>query len=233
MSRYLAIHERIVEKHDPTFKGRDNQILEVHSLSQIHRSYRACTTTALNPGRSLHIQASSMCCASIFLDMSKLCHSSRSAGEWDVAEGALAALVSTSMGNEKICRQIIRVGLDEVINAAEDRVEQRKHGTDVPLPHQRPSSRGKHLTAAKRAISLSRPLPTSDADLGAIDPSRGPAVDIQLRRDEVDEISVDGLLNKSAATLSRSIHEEARETCSSLATCLLQNLGPFNYVSTL
>lgn len=55
------------------------------------------------------------------LHNTQLCRVSRSAGEWRVAEGVLTALITACLGNEKACRRLIRVGLDQLIDAAEDK----------------------------------------------------------------------------------------------------------------
>lgn len=57
------------------------------------------------------------------------------------------------------------------------------------------------------------------------------AKNVDLGLDQIDEIGVGGVLQESAVTLTRNMQGEARETCSALATSLLQTLGPFNYVS--
>lgn len=57
--------------------------------------------------------------------MMQLCHSSRSNCEWVVAEGTLTTLVTAALGNEKMCRRLLRVGLDQLIDAAEDDDESR------------------------------------------------------------------------------------------------------------
>lgn len=54
---------------------------------------------------------------------------------------------------------------------------------------------------------------------------------MDLGLDQIDEIGVGGVLQESAEKLTRNMQGEARETCSALATSLLQTLGPFNYVS--
>lgn len=61
--------------------------------------------------------------------MMQLCDSSRSAGEWAVAEAALTTLVSAALGNETICRRLLRVGLDQLIDAAEDN-DNAAYGSD-------------------------------------------------------------------------------------------------------
>lgn len=53
-------------------------------------------------------------------DVMQLCHTSRSNGEWAVAEGTLTTLVTAALGNENMCRRLLRVGLDQLIDAAED-----------------------------------------------------------------------------------------------------------------
>lgn len=58
----------------------------------------------------------------------QLCHCSRSNGEWAVAEGTLTALVTAALGNENMCRRLLRVGLDQLIDAAEDDDEGRSRG---------------------------------------------------------------------------------------------------------
>ncbi|CAN0136460.1 unnamed protein product [Laminaria digitata] len=59
---------------------------------------------------------------------------------------------------------------------------------------------------------------------------RGPAAGGELGLDEIDEVGVDGVLRGRSEALAKSMQEESRETCSALATSLLQALGPFNYV---
>lgn len=152
----------------------------------------------------------------------QLCHASRSAGEWGVAEGVLTALITVCQGNEKICRRLLRAGLDQLIDAAED------SGTDntskVTLPP------GETAATSMMTPTIKIPGSGSGARSGAAS-RRGLGTNSGLGLDQMDEIGVDGVLRESAATLAQSMQKEARENCSALATSLLQTLGPFNYVS--
>lgn len=141
-------------------------------------------------------------------------------------------LVTASLGNEKICRRLIRVGLDQLIDAAEDDstlLEKSDKAGAMGVKHPFPASprapsfqQKKYLPAIPRGISTPTQRP---------DGPRGPAADVQLGLDQIDEIGVDGVLQQSAEALARKMKRESRKTCSSLATSLLQTLGPFNYVS--
>ncbi|CAM9320335.1 unnamed protein product, partial [Hapterophycus canaliculatus] len=179
----------------------------------------------------------------------QLCDSSRSAGEWAVAEGALTTLVAAALGNETICRRLLRVGLDQLIDAAEDSYDgksglggaenERKHCTQpavrgAPFPSR--SEAGGKIATKKRNHLPVKPGMTSDLppprSLPPMDgsPSRGPSTDGELGLDQIDEVGVDGVLRESSDALTLRLQHESRETCSALATSLLQALGPFNYV---
>lgn len=196
----------------------------------------------------------------------QLCDSSRSAGEWAVAEGALTALVTAALGNETICRRLLRVGLDQLIDAAED--SYNSMGGDIYNKQQRTNKSGKkahggvetaeqhrskaamrgapspfrsgsggksatekqhHLSEMPGMTSTLPPTRSLPPIVGAT--VRGPATDGELGLDNIDEIGVDGVLRESSDALTLRMEGESRETCSALATSLLQALGPFNYVS--
>lgn len=192
-----------------------------------------------------------------------MCHSSRSAGEWGVAEGVLTTLVTAAIGNEKICRRLLRVGLDQLIDAAEDSNNTNSYGTVQDEPA---GITNNHMSGAKHAGHRSKtavwggapPLSASPGDGGqgmtketkclpampgvarasplpgpqsVTGPPRGPATDGELGLDKIDEIGVDGVLREDSEALELRMQAESRETCSALATSLLQALGPFNYVS--
>lgn len=158
------------------------------------------------------------------LDFDKLCRSSRADSEWEVAEGALAALTTASLGDEKICRRLLRVGLDELIDAAEDTAGQSNSRRSTPLPASGAAKRP--ASASLRAVA-----PGTRGKQDAPTAARGPMADVQLDLDQIDQIGVDGVLREGAEALSRSMKGQARDNCSALATSLLQSLGPFNYVS--
>ncbi|CAM9262946.1 unnamed protein product, partial [Ectocarpus fasciculatus] len=191
----------------------------------------------------------------------QLCHSSRSAGEWGVAEGVLTTLVTAAIGNEKICRRLLRVGLDQLIDAAEDSSNTSIYGTvqeepasttNSPMsgaknaghrskiavwggvpPSASPGDGGQGMTkkskylSAMPGVARSSPLPGPQSAAG---PPRGPATDGELGLDKIDEVGVDGVLREDSEALAQRMQAESRETCSALATSLLQALGPFNYV---
>lgn len=159
----------------------------------------------------------------LYIRPTQLCQYSRGVGEWSVAEGVLAALVTASFGNEKICRRLLRVALDQLVDAAEDRRPEQdsdRDSTSLTLP----------ALATVGTPSMGLTIDQSPLSHGGPASSREKAVSVELGLDQIDEIGLDGVLRESTGTLSRSIQEEARKTCSALATSLLQTLGPFNYV---
>lgn len=83
---------------------------------------------------------------------------------------------------------------------------------------------------AMPGVACASPLPGPQS---AADPPRGPANDGELGLDKIDEIGVDGVLREDSEALTLRMQAESRETCSALATSLLQALGPFNYVSNM
>lgn len=176
----------------------------------------------------------------------QLCHASRSTGEWAVAEGVLTTLVTAALGNETICRRLLRVGLDQLIDAAEDdndssstrRTRQEttlishQHtagGTKDASQHRSKTKKKHHLPAMPGSATSNLPSPRSPSAAGS--PPRGPATDGELGLDQIDQIGVDGMLRQSSDALALRMQGESRKTCSALATSLLQALGPFNYVS--
>lgn len=176
----------------------------------------------------------------------QLCHASRSTGEWAVAEGVLTTLVTAALGNETMCRRLLRVGLDQLIDAAEDdndsgstrRTRQEKTitshenaagSTKDASQHRSKTKKKHHLPAMPGSATSSVPSPRSPPKVGS--PSRGPATDGELGLDQIDQIGVDGVLRQSSDALALRMQGESRKTCSALATSLLQALGPFNYVS--
>ncbi|CAN0454447.1 unnamed protein product [Ectocarpus sp. 12 AP-2014] len=84
----------------------------------------------------------------------------------------------------------------------------------------------KYLPAMPGVVRASS-LPGPQSAAG---PPRGPATDGELGLDKIDEIGVDGVLREDSEALALRMQAESRETCSALATSLLQSLGPFNYV---
>lgn len=180
----------------------------------------------------------------------QLCQASRSSGDWAVAEGVLTTLVTAALGNERICRRLLRVGLDQLIDAAEDddngcsscsqRADQETAktpghqsaaGTTKDARQHRSKTTEKHPRQAMPGSASARPSsrPTPPSSTGS--PPRGPATDGELGLDQIDEVGVDGVLRRSSDALALRMQEESRQTCSALATSLLQALGPFNYVS--
>ncbi len=185
----------------------------------------------------------------------QLCQASRSSGDWAVAEGVLTTLVTAALGNERICRRLLRVGLDQLIDAAEDdnggstysaRADQETAttpghqsaagGTKDARQHRSKATK-KHPPQAMPGSTSARPSPQQQPppppppppSTGS--PPRGPATDGELGLDEIDEVGVDGVLRQSSEALALRMEGESRQTCSALATSLLQALGPFNYVS--
>lgn len=152
----------------------------------------------------------------------QLCHASRLAGEWSVAEGVLTALIAACQGNEKICRRLLRAGLDELIDAAEDNIKGTTPKITLSLGGAAATS---VLNPAIKSPGNGRSAP-SDATS-----RRGLGTNTELGLDQIDEIGVDGVLREGASALAQNIQREAMENCSALATSLLQTLGPFNYVS--
>lgn len=176
----------------------------------------------------------------------QLCHASRSTGEWAVAEGVLTTLVTAALGNETMCRRLLRVGLDHLIDAAEDdndctsthRTHQEtmitinKHtagGTKDASQHRSMTKKKHHLPAMPGSATSSLAPPRSPPPAGSS--PRGPATDGELGLDQIDQIGVDGVLRQSSDALALRMQGESRKTCSALAISLLQALGPFNYVS--
>ena len=177
----------------------------------------------------------------------QLCHASRSNGEWAVAEGVLTTLVTAALGNETMCRRLLRVGLDQLIDAAEDDNDgssstrrtlqettttghQHVAGSTKDASQHRSKTKKKHhLPAMPGSATASVPSPRPPLTAGS--PSRGPATDGELGLDQIDQIGVDGVLRQSSDALRLRMQGESRKTCSALATSLLQALGPFNYVS--
>lgn len=174
------------------------------------------------------------------------CHASRLIGEWAVAEGVLTTLITAALGNETMCRRLLRVGLDQLIDAAEDDNESSStrttHRENTIASHQHMAGSAKdarqhrsqakkkyHLPAMPGSATSSLPSPRSSPTAGP--PPRGPATDGKLGLDQIDQIGVDGVLRQSSDALALRMHGESRKTCSALATSLLQALGPFNYVS--
>lgn len=148
-----------------------------------------------------------------------------------------------SLGNEKICRRLLRVGLDQLIDAAEDKNIQDNNNRDVPTidgvgprkpppPIGSPSSRGEGNSTLLPAVSSSKGGRGGISTPSGAVCARGPAADVELGLDQIDEIGVDGVIRESTEALRRSMKGKSRETCSALATSLLQSLGPFNYVSS-
>lgn len=180
-------------------------------------------------------------CTHLSHDLSQLCHSSRSTGEWAVAEGVLTTLVAVALGNEKVCRRLLQVGLDRLIDAAEDSSGGPEQESD--------SYGGSSVVAAVKFDTREQPKLTLTKNLMRNHKTRLPAVQgasassprsacfrelpvkPRLGLDEIDEIGVDGVLQQGAQVLGRRMQGESKETCSALATSLLQALGPFNYVS--
>jgi len=179
----------------------------------------------------------------------QLCQASRSRGDWAVAEGVLTTLVTAAVGNERICRRILRVGLDQLIDAAED----NNGGSSGSLrANQEPATTPDHQSAAgstkdarthrSKTVKKQTPqvMPGSASARSSLQPPpptagsplRGPATDGDLGLDQIDEVGVDDVQQSSDA-LALRMQAESRETCSALATSLLQALGPFNYVSQL
>lgn len=179
----------------------------------------------------------------------QLCHASRSTGEWAVAEGVLTTLVTAALGNETMCRRLLRVGLDQLIDAAEDDNDSsssvhRTHQETMITGHQHTAGNTKdtsqhrsktkkkhHLPAMPGSAASSLPSPRSPPT--TCSPPRGPATDGELGLDQIDQIGVDGVLRQSSNALALRMQGESRKTCSALAISLLQALGPFNYVSHL
>ena len=93
------------------------------------------------------------------------------------------------------------------------------------------------VTTPRRGVSTGRSaknlpsMPSASASRLRLAGPRGPAADGELGLDQIDEVGVDSVLQGRSDALTRSMREESRETCSALATSLLQALGPFNYVS--
>lgn len=154
------------------------------------------------------------------------------AGDWAVTEGVLTTLVTASLGNEKICRCLLRVGLEDLIDAAEDHNKEhrgnRTIATILDKDHRR-SAASRGISATQKTLKQLPEVPELLNPMTA--GSRGPATDEELGLDLIDEIGVQGVLRKSSEKLARNMLEESRESCSALATSLLQVLGPFNYVS--
>lgn len=168
----------------------------------------------------------------------QLCQASRSTGEWAVAEGVLTTLVTAAVGNETMCRRLLRVGLDQLIDAAEDNTDNRsthRHhqhtagGTKDASQHRTKAKKKHHLPAMPGSATSGLPSPRSPPIAGSS--PRGPATDGELGLDQIDQIGVDGVLRQSSDALALRMQGESRKTCSALATSLLQALGPFNYVS--
>lgn len=176
----------------------------------------------------------------------QLCEASRSSGDWAVAEAVLTTLVTAALGNETMCRRLLRVGLDQLIDAAEDSnggssgslratdqetatTHQSTAGGTKDARQHRSKTTKKHPLQAMPGSASARPSPPPLPATGS--PPRGPATDGELGVDLIDEIGVDGVLRRSSDELALRMQGESRETCSSLATSLLQALGPFNYVS--
>lgn len=151
----------------------------------------------------------------------------------------LATLVTASLGDEKICRRLLRVALDELVDAAEDlswaETKDSSYflsGASAPCPAAgTATNRSKNQQTIPRATISTDRVTQQHSGNKLTCCRRGPAADVDLGLDQIDEVGVDGVLRERAATLSRSIQGEARETCAALATSLLQILGPFNYVS--
>lgn len=152
--------------------------------------------------------------------------------------------MTASLGNENICRRLLRVGLDQLIDAAEDKtIQDNTNNRDVTAtdglgPRKPPPTVG---SPSPRGVVKSTRLPAVPSPKGGrggiSSPSgavraRGPAADVELGLDQIDEIGVDGVIRESTDALRRRMKGESRETCSALATSLLQSLGPFNYVSS-
>lgn len=146
-----------------------------------------------------------------------------------LTESILATLMTASLGSEKICRRLLRVGLDQIIDAAEDTGElpganEVKHALTLPLlaaPSMKPGELRPEMISGLSAVSARPAAP------------REPAASVErlLERDQINEIGIKGVLRESAEATERKIERDLRETCSEIATSLLQVLGPFNYVS--
>ncbi|CAM9386389.1 unnamed protein product, partial [Ectocarpus sp. 8 AP-2014] len=180
----------------------------------------------------------------------QLCHSSRSAGEWGVAEGVLTTLVTAATGNEKICRRLLRVGLDQLIDAAEDSNHTSSYGTvqdepasitklsgskhaghrsktsvwgEAPPPSAPPGEGGQGMTKKIKCLPAMPGVARAcplPGPQSAAGPPRGPATDEELGLDKIDEIGVDGVLREDSEALALRMQAESRETCSALATSL-------------
>lgn len=145
-----------------------------------------------------------------------------------LTESVLATLMTASIGSEKICRRLLRVGLDQIIDAAEDAGEV-------------PGDDGVKHALKLRSLEVSSTKPkklqpeiisrvsTVSARLTA--PGEPASVERLLGRDQIDEIEVKGVLRESEEATARKIERDSRETCSEIAKSLLQVLGTFNYVS--
>lgn len=119
------------------------------------------------------------------------------------------------------------MGLDQLIDAAEgksgaEQENDKNLGTASTIKQGVPTGRSKKRLLAMTGTSRSSQRP---ADWN------GPTADTELGLDKIDVIGVDGVLQESSEELARNMQNEPRETCSALATSLLQALGPFNYVS--
>ncbi|CAM9414363.1 unnamed protein product [Discosporangium mesarthrocarpum] len=164
----------------------------------------------------------------------KLCKTARETGEWGVAEATLTVLTTSALGSERICRRLLKVGLDEHLAAAEDTENTAAVGGVGAPPHL--SQRGKTsspVTGGTPRPQMRTAIPNGGAGVGVPAGAihrRGPAADMELGIDLIDEVGVEGVLRKGSEALDVAMKGDSRVTCSALATSLLQTLGPFNYV---
>lgn len=145
-----------------------------------------------------------------------------------LTESVLATLMTVSIGSEKTCRRLLRVGLDQIIDAAEDTGEVPgndgvKHAFNLcsfEVSSMKPKKLQPEIISNVSTVSA---RPTA--------PREPVSVERLLGRDKIDEIGVKEVLRESQEATARKIERDSRETCSEIAKSLLQVLGPFNYVS--